>query len=244
MHSEYVIALLFSLAAAFSCMLGIYIVRYYRKWGLTHIKYFVCFAAGVLITVSILHLIPKSLVLNHLAPFFVMLGYFFMHLVSRYVDYNLRHEPKAHTNYKFGLIPAIGVGFHSFLDGIIYSVTVSVGTLTGGVAAIGMVLHEFPEGIMTYLLLLSSGFSKRRSFWLAFFMAGMTTPLGTLVSFPFVSELSQSVLGLMLALSGGILLYVGATHLLPDAEREPKRYSFMALLAGIVIAYFMIHLGG
>jgi zinc transporter ZupT len=60
--------------------------------------------------------------------------------------------------------------------------------LTGTLVALGMVPHEFPEGIVTYTLLLRSGFSARRSFLFAFLAAAVTTPIGTLVSYPFVSQ--------------------------------------------------------
>jgi zinc transporter ZupT len=51
-----------------------------------------------------------------------------------------------------------------------------------------------------------------------------------------VSRIDRSLLGALLALSAGALLYVGATHLLPQAEREPRRYSLIALAAGILVA--------
>jgi zinc transporter ZupT len=129
-----------------------------------------------------------------------------------------------------------GIGFHSFLDGVVYSISFSVSMFTGSLVALGMVLHEFPEGIVTYTLLIRGGFSERRSFALAFFAAALTTPLGTLVSYPFVSRIDAPLLGLLLALSAGALIYVGATHLLPQAEREPRRFSLIALGAGILVA--------
>ena len=55
----------------------------------------------------------------------------------------------------------IGIGFHSFIDVLVYSITFTVSFFTGMLAASGMVLHEFPEGIITYLLLLRGGFSEK-----------------------------------------------------------------------------------
>jgi len=139
-----------------------------------------------------------------------------------------------------GLVPLIGIGFHSFLDGVVYSISFSVSMLTGALVALGMVLHEFPEGIVTYTLLLRSGFSERQSLLLAFLTAALTTPLGTLASYPFVTQIGPPQLGLLLALSAGALIYVGATHLLPRAEREPRRFSLVALAAGILVALGII----
>jgi zinc transporter ZupT len=116
----------------------------------------------------------------------------------------------------------------------------SVSIPTGILAAFGMVLHEFPEGIVTFLLLVKSGFSKRKSSLYAFLAAALTTPLGVLVSFPFINSLTPSLLGILLSLSAGALIYVGATHLLPKIEEENKKYSLLALATGILVAILII----
>ena len=103
-----------------------------------------------------------------------------------------------------------------------------------------MVLHEFPEGIITYLLLVRAGFTEKSSFFLAFFAAALTTPLGMLLSYPYISRIDQPLLGSLLAFSAGALVYVGATHLLPQAESENKRYSLLALGAGILVAIVIV----
>lgn len=97
---------------------------------------------------------------------------------------------------------------HSFLDGVIYSVTFNVSIFTGILAAIGMVLHEFPEGIVTFLLLERGGMSKKKSAWYAFLASALSTPLGTLVSYPFIEKIERSALGTLLAFSAGALVYV------------------------------------
>jgi len=130
----------------------------------------------------------------------------------------------------------IGIGVHSFIDGFVYSITFTVSIFTGVLATTGMVLHEFPEGIITYLLLLRGGFSQRASLILAFLAASVSTPLGMLVSWPYISQIGKPLLGNLLSLSAGALVYVGATHLLPQAERERRKYSLCALGAGILVA--------
>jgi zinc and cadmium transporter len=94
------------------------------------------------------------------------------------------------ADYAVGIIPMIGIGLHSFIDGVIYSVAFNVSIFTGVLAAIGMVLHEFPEGIVTFALLERGGFSRRRSALYAFLAAAISTPLGTLVSYPFINSVA------------------------------------------------------
>jgi zinc transporter ZupT len=55
-----------------------------------------------------------------------------------------------------------------------------------------------------------------------------------------VSGIGDSLLGALLGLSAGALIYVGATHLLPQAEREPRRFSIVALAAGILVAVGLV----
>lgn len=228
-----------SLLAAIVTGIGILTIRHFEAWGRKYSIYFVCFAAGVLISVSFLHIIPKSMEMNDNAPAFLLIGFVMLHLFNRFITAFVC-EKGTDTQYGIGLIATIGIGFHSFIDGIVYSITFAVSIFTGTLAATGMVLHEFPEGIITYLVLIRGGFSERVSFILAFLSASLTTPLGMLVSYPCISQIDKHLLGTLLSLSAGALVYVGATHLLPQAEKEPRKFSLFALAAGILVAVLIV----
>lgn len=230
------------LASSLACLvtiIGIYIIRRYENWGLDNIAYFMSFAAGVLISVSFIHLISKSFAMNESAPIYLLAGFFSLYLINRFLNTYVCLTPER-ANYTLGLIPMLGIGFHSFLDGVIYSVAFNVSAFTGVLAAIGMVLHELPEGIVTYLLLERSGFSKERSTLYALLAAAFTTPLGALVSYPFISRVNNITLGALLAISAGTLVYVGASHLLPAIEKEQKKYTLISLSSGIIVAMIIV----
>jgi zinc transporter ZupT len=219
--------------------IGIYVIRRFDRWGRKNTIYFICFAAGVLISVSFLHIIPKALSMNANAPTYLFAGYMSLHLFNRFINAFVC-DKSSDEQYGIGLVPMLGIGFHSFIDGFIYSITFTVSIFTGLLAASGMVLHEFPEGIITYLLLVRAGFRVRTSLVLAFLAAAVTTPLGMLASYPYIRKIDTPLLGALLAFSAGALVYVGATHLLPQAEMEHKRYSLFALAAGILVALAII----
>ncbi|MEJ2180689.1 MAG: ZIP family metal transporter [Gammaproteobacteria bacterium] len=232
-------ALFASLLAATVTAIGIYTIRHFESWGRKYSIYFVCFAAGVLISVSFLHIIPKSFGMNSNAPMYLLVGFVLLHLFNRFITAFVC-ERGPDSSYGIGLISMIGIGFHSFIDGVVYSITFTVSLFTGALAATGMVLHEFPEGIITYLLLLRGGFSTKISLILAFLAASLSTPLGMLVSYPYISRIDTPLLGNLLSLSAGMLVYVGATHLLPQAEKEHRKYSLCALGAGIMVAVVIV----
>ena len=239
MENTFWTALGASLLAASVTALGIYTIRRFADWGRRYNIYFVCFAAGVLISVSFLHIIPKSFELSANAPAYLLTGFVLLHLFNRFITaFVCERTPDA--RYGIGLVPMIGIGFHSFIDGFVYSITFTVSIFTGALAATGMVLHEFPEGIITYMLLLRGGFSERAAWVLALLAAAVTTPLGMLVSYPFISQIDRPFLGALLSLSAGALVYVGATHLLPQAEHERRKYSLWALAAGVLVALTIV----
>jgi zinc transporter ZupT len=235
MDTHFWIALSASSLAAVVTTIGIFVIRRFAEWARHNSTYFSCFAAGVLITVSFLHIVPEAFAMQRHAPAYLLGGYGFMHLFSRFVGAQVCGRT-GRPEYAIGLIPLFGIGFHSFIDGVVYSITFSASVFTGMLAATGMVLHEFPEGIVTYALLVRGGTSERRSALWAFLAAAVTTPAGMLLSYPLVSSIGRERLGVLMALSSGVLVYVGATHLLPQAEKEPRRFSLAALASGALVA--------
>jgi zinc and cadmium transporter len=231
--------LLASFLACAVTTIGITVIGKYERWGREHSAYFMSFAAGVLISVSFMHIIPKSFEMNSTAPVFLLTGFLVIYLSNRFLNLYICHDYEC-ADYAMGIIPMLGIGFHSFIDGVIYSVAFNVSIFTGGLAAIGMILHEFPEGIVTFVLLERAGFSQRKSALYAFLAAAVSTPLGTLVSYPFINNIQASTLGILLSISAGALVYVGASHLLPAVERENRRYSILALAAGVLVAVFIV----
>ena len=233
-------ALTTSVLAALITSLGIYTIRRFAVWGHRNTTYFMCFASGVLISASFLHIIPKSFSMSPQAPAWLLVGFMGLHVFNRFVTAFVCERDPERKEAAVGIVPMLGIGLHSFIDGFIYSITFTVSILTGFLATIGMVLHEFPEGIITYLLLVRGGFTERSAMILAFLAAAATTPLGMLVSYPLVSAIGADTLGALLALSAGALVYVGATHLLPRAEQEHKKYSLCALAGGVLVAVIIV----
>ncbi|MFX0122365.1 MAG: ZIP family metal transporter [Candidatus Hodarchaeota archaeon] len=242
MLPEPILAILFSLIACGSTSIGIFIIWKYDEWGQRNVVYFMSFAAGLLITVSLLHIIPESFELNVSAPLFVLLGFLSLHVYDRFLDNHgpLDQEKGLNHYHSLGIISAWGIGLHSFVDGIVYMVTFNISMFTGVVTSTAMVFHEIPEGIITFLLLKQAGFSEKRSLAFSFLSAAISTPLGAILAFPFIYNLKHAQLGILLALSAGTLFYVGASRLLPESEVSASRYNLITLGLGIFIALIII----
>jgi len=229
-----------SASAALVTAAGIFTIRRFAGWGQRNTPHFMNFAAGLLVSAALLHLVPQSLAMVESAPAGWLGGFVALLLFNRFATGFLCERDPENKSYVLGLIPMVGIGIHSFVDGFIYSISFSVSLFTGYLATIGMVLHEFPEGLVTYLFLLRGGFAPRHATVLALVAAAASTPLGMLLSYPFVSQIGTRMLGTLLAVSAGALLYVGASHLLPHAEQERRGQGLLAFGGGTLAAILTV----
>jgi hypothetical protein len=111
MDQRFWIALAASGTAAGVTTLGLYAIRRFEPWARRNSTYFVCFAAGVLIAASFLHIIPRAFAINARAPAFLLAGYLSLHLFNHFVTaYVCEKDPAAQS--VLGLIPLLGIGFH------------------------------------------------------------------------------------------------------------------------------------
>lgn len=226
---------LFAVLSAIVNGLGIIILYRYRQWALKAKPYFICFAAGVLISTPLMLTLPQAVQKNFYAGFMALIGFLFMFFSNRLIKKTTKTDVLA-----FGIVAAEGIAIHSFIDGLIYTVTFSISILAGFLSATGLVIHEFAEGIITFTLFLKGGVKEKRSMFYAFLVAGLTTPLGAFVAYPLVSRLNDSHLGLMLGFVSGVLIYISASHLLPEARGEEKKHSSVAFLGGVTLALFIV----
>jgi len=226
---------IFAISAAIINALGILTIYKYKELAKKAKAYFMCFAAGVLISVPLMSAFPEAVEKNNYAGFFALLGFLFMFFSNKVIQHKTKQKSLA-----FGITAVEGIAIHSFVDGMIYAVTFSTSILTGFLAGTGLVIHEFAEGIITFSVLIEGGLNKRKAFLYALFVSSLTTPLGAFVAYPVVSKLSQSILGLALGFVVGVLIYISASHLLPEARGHEGKHSFLAFLAGVALALLIV----
>ncbi len=234
-HQTFFWIAVFSLSSAVVNALGIFAIFKHEAWAEKVKTYFMCFAAGVLISTPLILSLPKAIEKNHLAGAFSLLGFLFMLFSNKIIAKYTKEKSLA-----FGITAAEGIGIHSFVDGIIYSVTFQASILIGVVAGLGLVIHEFAEGVITYTVLIKSGIKGKTARFYAFVIAALTTPIGAFIAYPLVSKLNSSTLGLILGFTTGVLIYVSASHLLPTAKEEHKKHSLIAFLAGVALALLIV----
>jgi zinc transporter ZupT len=229
----------FAVVAATVNTIGIVAIVRHRERAERSLPFFMCFAAGILLATPLVFALPNAVTAHPDAGFGALAGFLFLYLSNVVIARYTGKETLA-----FGVTAAEGIGIHSLVDGIVYTVTFNISLLTGVLAGTGLVVHELAEGAITYLVFLKGSFTERTAAVYAFFVAAATTPLGAFLAYPLVSGLGPRSLGLLLGFVSGVLVYLSAAHLLPEARSYEASHSTAAFLAGVGLALFIVFARG
>jgi len=237
--------LFFGLIAAFVTTIGLLLVALRGDWSDRYAGLFGLAAAGMLCTMTFLHIMPEAFAITHTAPIWISVG-FFGGLFLNFTIRVLFPEKPDSTVPAEAITPILAIAAHSFIDGIVYSITFAVDFASGVFASLSLIMHELPEGVIAFAILRRYGVSNRSAFFWAFMAAAATTPLGVLVSGPFMYSFSDAVLGQLFALSAGLLLFVATGPLMAPLRETPPVRGLSALTAGIAIAItlMLLPIGG
>ncbi|MEM8985339.1 MAG: hypothetical protein AAGC95_01325 [Pseudomonadota bacterium] len=225
-------AVIASLIAAAVSIAGLVAVWFNRVIAERYSVHFAAFASGFVLSAALLHLAPEGLEESHDGALFLLGGY-----VALYVLRSIgKGANGGEQDIGAGLAALAAIGFHSFLDGVVYSISFSAGLETGLYSSAGLIIHEFAESVILFVLLRAAGFGGVLSFVLALVGASLTTPLGAIFSVAAIRELAVERLGELLSIAAGALIYVGATHLSAHMGGESGRRTMFTFLAGIAVA--------
>jgi zinc transporter ZupT len=199
------------------------------------------FSAGLLIGVVFLDLMPELFELSHsealpvrLLTLTVVCGFVGIFLLEKLT---IIHSEKSHDtpghHHNVGLAGAIGLSFHSFLDGLAIGVGFQAGKEVGIVVLLAVVAHDFADGLNTVTFMLATRNSRWRT--LSLLIVDALAPVaGALLTN--VLHIEPRLLAFQLAFFAGFLLYLGASDLLPHVHERPRPALIFSTLAGLATA--------
>ena len=130
-----------------------------------------------------------------------------------------------------------GLFLHSLIDGFIIAIGFEVSLELGLFAATGVILHELPEGVTSFAIMLRS--MERKTALILSVAVGLATPAGAAIALGPLSGLSEAGLGIMMAVAGGSFLYVAASDLIPETHEKGAFWNAAFLLVGAGFFYLM-----
>ena len=214
---------------------GVVLVR--ARFVERYLHYCVALGAGFLMATAVLEMTPESLRLSpHLGPILIMAGYCVVHLLEHTINAHFHYGEETHNDEfvskRTGYSVLGGLSVHALFDGVAIGSGFLVSSWLGWLIFLAIVLHKAPEGFTMASVMLASGRSRSAAFYSAVGLAAATL-LGVLVI-----EVVPSWLPYGLPISAGVALYVGASDLVPEVNREPGIR--MALVFFLGVAAFLL----
>ncbi|HET7435511.1 MAG TPA: ZIP family metal transporter [Thermoanaerobaculia bacterium] len=199
------------------------------------------FSAGLLIGVAFLDLLPEIVELSALEQISfrslmvtVIFGFVVIFLLEKLT---IIHSEKQHDHpghrHNVGLVGALGLSFHSFLDGLAIGVGFQAGTKVGIVVLLAVLAHDFADGLNTVTFMLATRNSRWRTVTLLAVDA-LAPVAGALLAN--VIHIEPTLLTFQLAFFAGFLLYLGASDLLPHVHERPRFALIASTLVGLIAA--------
>lgn len=223
-----------SLVAAGVSALGLFSMAALGDWGRRHSAYFSAFAIGVLVVAVLFHLTPETLEYSPDGWMWIAIGFLAMAFIGFGIEL-LTDRPANKAGVAFGYASIIALGFHSFVDGLIYETTFHAELFTGWLATFGLLLHEFPEGVIAFFLAREAGLSRLWATFWAFIAASLTTIAGAAATSFWIENVNDLPVGPLLGATAGCLVYIMIFHLGPHASLTPNRRGYLWASAGVVV---------
>jgi zinc transporter ZupT len=219
---------------------GFLLVR--RSPSARALRYFVALGAGFMLAAAVLEMVPEGLNLNpRWAPLLILVGYCGVHLLEHtlvpHFHFGEETHPHEFLSARTSYSVLLGLATHTFFDGVAIGSGFVLSHWLGIVLFLAVFLHKIPEGFTIASVMLAGGRGRRAALNSALFLGAMTV-LGVLVI-----NLQPSWVRAGLPLSAGVTIYVAATDLVPEVNREPGIRMALVFFAGVVV-FFLLRLIG
>lgn len=225
--------MVYGVSAAAANVIGALAVTSGRRWSVQALDRMLAFAAGFLLSVAFVDLIPEAIARGgRNAGITALMAYLLVHLSQHTLGRHFHFGEETHAVTPMVSRSAlVGLLLHTFVDGVAVASGLLVGGAVGALVFAGVFLHKFPEGLAISSLFLAAG-SSRASAILAAAALGVSTIMGVVFTSVFTGLQSHG-----LAISAGVTIYVGASNLVPELQSRGGWSTPISFVAGCG-AYF------
>ena len=243
--NEIVIPFLLTLLAGLSTVVGslIFLSHTFRKRRF--ISFFLGLSAGVMIFLSFVELLPYSIKgLGFLsANIYFFVGVIVMALIDFFLPHHYLEERICRRQniidrrlLSTGLVVTLGLIIHNFPEGMAVFLSSFTSIRLGVLLAIAIAIHNIPEGIAVAAPIYHSTQNKGKAIKYAF-ISGMAEPLGAIIAYLILKPyLDQNILSYIFALVAGVMVYISFDELLPACFREGHGHrAILGIMSGMMI---------
>jgi ZIP family zinc transporter/zinc and cadmium transporter len=228
-------ALVYALIAAGANLAGGLVITTASPRGRLSQRLLIGFGAGFMLAVAFLGMVPHAMQESPDAAIGVLAGYLLVHLTQHVFVRHFHFGEETHGHEMVGrwvgITALLGLLLHTFFDGVAIASGFGVSTELGLLIFTGILLHKIPEGVTIASIMLASGNSVGRAL-AGVLLLGLSTVVGVLLT-AYVRPLEAHGL----ALSAGVTIYVAASNLIPEVQKERGMRFAASVFVGVVLYY-------
>lgn len=234
--SPTIAALASVLGVSLVSLLGVVTLVTHRQFLHKILHILVSFAAGALLGDALIHLLPEAF--EHFGvgltvPLYTIAGILVFFLLEKVVRWHKHHNiAVANQPAPLGKIILIGDGLHNFIDGLLIGASYLVSIPLGIATTAAVILHEIPQEIGDFGVLVHSGYSPRRAM-LFNFLSALTAVVGAIVALATAGQI-ENFSAVMLAVTAGAFLYIAGSDLIPELHKGDKPLTSVIEVLGII----------
>jgi len=212
--------------------------------------YMISFAAGALLGDAFIHLLPeviKEVGFETRISIYVLIGIGFSFIIEKVIHWHHFHFPlsKGHA-HPFAIMNLVGDGVHNFIDGLIIGASYLVSIPVGIATTIAVILHEIPQEISDFGVLLQGGFSKAKALFYNFLIA-LTSILGAVIAL-LIGKNVEGLTIFLIPFAAGSFIYIASADLIPELHKQEFEWKksllqFFAISLGVIVMLALLFLG-
>lgn len=241
--SIFLLILISTLLISFCSLIGLVTVSAIKKIEKIILP-LISLSAGTLMGGAMLHLLPEAVEnLGSLLPFQItLISFILFFLIEKTLRWHHCHEQDCpnHKTHTLGYLNLIGDTLHNFIDGLIIAAAFITNPSLGIATSIAIAMHEIPQEIGDFGVLLHSGFSKSKALS-ANFLVSITVVIGGVIGY-FAAQSFANVIPYLLPFAAGGFLYISASDLIPEIRKESETAKAFFSLVMFGIGILLMHL--
>ncbi len=239
-------AILSVIGVSLISLVGLFTLSIKTEMGQKTLKFFVSFSVGALLGDVFIHLLPELASENNLElkTSIVILGsILFFFLTEGLIHWHRHHsesDEEEHHYHPVVYLNLIGDGLHNFIDGLIIGAAYMIDVQVGLATTLAVILHEIPQEIGDFGVLLYGGFSKAKALFFNF-LSALTALIGVIIALS-IGEVEKFA-PIIVSIGIGSFIYIALADLVPEIHKSRGSkiiFQALALFLGIAVMFALL----
>ncbi|HBA45606.1 hypothetical protein A2W67_00790 [Candidatus Nomurabacteria bacterium RIFCSPLOWO2_02_40_28] len=240
MTTTYIYAFASVAVVSLVSLIGVFALSLKEELMRKYVFTFISLAIGALLGDAFIHLIPEALEKSTnptLTSTLVIAGILLFFILEKFLHWHHHGEDQEETQiHPVGKLVLVSDGVHNFIDGVIIGASFLISLPVGIATTLAVILHEIPQEVGDFAVLLHSGYSKTRALWLNF-LSALLSILG-LIFILVLNQTEEAITLFFLPIAAGGFIYIAVADLIPELHKTKEvKYSVMqitAIVAGVL----------